>query len=230
MNKYKQLTKKIAKTAIIAAIIVAGVGAIYFGISLYSDSVNKQRKEYEAKLNTDDALLANLNGQMAKSGEAEKRYISIQESRSNYDFSAELDGEGGLKNFLTAAKTRYVFSENPKPTLKSVKPKLSDKPELSNLNYDIFLLPRMEFKFNAASDMHVFSFIDDLRRAAPGLIHIDKVELKRSGDMTPGIISQAQTGPMPTLVDATIEFTWIRIVPKDKKDVKAGASSPSPVP
>jgi hypothetical protein len=176
------------------------------------------------------ALLANLRGQMDKSGEAEKRYVLIQESRSNQNFSAELDGEGGLKNFLTAAKTQFVFSENPKPTLKTAKPALSDKPELSNLNYNIFLLPRMEFKFQAASDMHVFSFIDDLRRAAPGLVRIDKVELKRTSDMTPAIITQAQTGPMPTLVDATIEFTWIRIVPKDKKDVKAATTPPSPAP
>ncbi len=230
MNKYKQLTKKIARTGITAGAIVGAIAAVYVGVTMYAGSVSEERKKYEDQYTQDRGLLADLQSQMTKSGEAEKRYIAIQADRTNPDFEATMDGPGGLNDFLRDAKTRYHFD---KLTIKPVKEVLSDKRELANIQYNVLLRPHLVIQFQAVSDVHVFSFIDDLRRAAPGYVHIDKVELKRTADINDSAVQQMQAGSSPILVNALIEFTWIRITPKESKDAKdktpaAAGAAPAP--
>lgn len=225
MNKYKQLTTKIAKTGITVAIIIGGVAALYAGISMYAGSVGEERKKYENQYTQERGLLADLRSQMNKSGEAEKRYIAIQAERSNADLAATMDGPGGLNDFLRDAKTRYHFD---KLTIKPVKEVASDKPEFANLPFNVMLRPHLVIQFQAVSDVHVFSFVDDLRRVAPGFVRIHKVELKRTADINDSAVQQLQNGASPILVSALIEFTWIRITPKESKDAKAGAAVPTP--
>ena len=222
MNKYRQLTVKVAKMGAVAAVIIAVFVGIYIGISMYAETVSAERSKNENDYTKDRGLLADLRSQLNKSGEAEKRYLGIQADRTNPDFSATMDGDGGLNNFLRDAKTRYHFD---KLTIKPVKEVVSDKPELSNFPFNVILRPHLVIQFQAISDVHVFSFIDDLRRAAPGFVRIDKIELKRTSDLVDSTIAQMQSGASPILVSATIEFTWIRITPKDAKDAKAAAAA-----
>ena len=225
MNKYKQLTTKVAKRGAVAAVIIAVFVGVYVGISMYADTVSAERKKTEDQYTQDRGLLADLRNQMNKSGEAEKRYISIQADRTNPDFSATMDGPGGLNDFLRDAKTRYHFD---KLTIKPVKEVPSDKSELVNFPFNVLLRPHLVIQFQAVSDVHVFSFMDDLRRAVPGFIRIDKMELKRTADMTEAAIAQLQSGASPILVNATIEFTWIRITPKDAKPATPAAAAGTP--
>ena len=227
MNKYKQLTKTIIKLGVIAAIIIAVFVGIYIGISTYADGISENRKKVESQYTQDQGLLADLRKQMDMSGEAEKRYIAIQSDRTNQDFAATMDGPDGLNAFLRDAKTRYHFD---KLTIKPVKEVPSDKPELSNFPYNVVLRPHLVIQFQAVSDTHVFSFIDDLYRAAPGFIRIDKVELKRIADLSDTSLTQLQSGTSPILVTASIEFTWIRITPKETKDAKGGVAGTAATP
>lgn len=231
MNKYKQLTKKIAKIAITAAVVVIGIGAVYMGISIYADSVNKQLKDFEQKVSGDNSTLANLRSQMDKSGEAEKRFIAIQTEHVNPDFGAGRYDKGGLVDFLTAASARYNFTL-PTTNLKQVKEVPSDKQELLNFpNNEVLVSPHIELKFKAASDVHVFSFLDEMRRSAPGIVRIEKLEMKRSSDLNDSSIATMQAGSTPTLVEVTLEFTWIRIIPKaEKKAGTPGAATPPVTP
>ena len=220
MNKYKELTGKITKMGIIAGAIAAVFVGIYVGVLMYADSVSAERKKNEDQYMQDRGLLADLRNQLNKSGEAEKRYLAIQADRTNPDFAATMDGPGGLNDFLRDAKTRYHFD---KLTIKPVKEVSSDKSELANFPFHVLLRPHLVIQFQAVSDVHVFSFMDDLRRAAPGFVRIDKVEIKRTADITDSTIMQMQGGASPLLVNATIEFTWIRITPKEAKAGTPGA-------
>ena len=225
MNKYKQLMKKLTKTGILVGIIIAVFVALYVGVSMYADSISEERKKYENQYTQDRGLLADLTSQMNKSGEAEKRYLTIQADRTNPDFSATIDGPGGLNDFLRDAKTRYHFD---KLTIKPVKEAPSGKSELVNFPFNVLIRPHLVIQFQAVSDVHVFSFLDDLRRAAPGFVVINKMELKRTADMTDNAVTQMQGGATPILVNAMIEFTWIRLTPKESK--KAGAAGASGAP
>lgn len=225
MNKYQQLIRQTVSYAVKAGVLVAGVGIIYSAISLYADSVAGQKTGLEGKLAQDSALLANLRSQMDKSGEAEKRFVELQGNRTTDELVANFEG---LQIFLRNAAARYRLSDTQITLAKEVP---TDKPELKNFTYDVLLRPRLGLTFKAISDAHVFSFIHDLEHAAPGLIRIDKVELKRASrlaDMTDNTISKLKQGTSELLVEGSIELTWIRFAPRENKTGPATPSTAAP--
>ncbi len=229
MNKYKQLTKLAAKTGISAAILVAICGAFYVGVSMYAENVAKQKSEVEKTVNADSDTLRNLQDQMNKSGEAEKRYAALQEKRETQLYASSIDE---FFRFLSQAKTRYLI-ENLVRTVKPPKETPSDKEELKHFkNYDVMVRP-LKFQFNAVSDVHVFSFLEDIQASAPGMIRIDSLTLKRVSDMSEVSYTNLTSGSNPLLVDAKLEITWITVVPKEQKEgaeatAKPNANAPAP--
>jgi hypothetical protein len=220
MNKYKQLTKKIAKTGIGAAIAIGVCLAFYVGISMYAESVVKQKTEVEQKVTSDDGMLKSMKDQMDKSGEAEKRYASLQEKRSTQVYYSSLEE---FYNLLRQMNGRYQID---KPKVgKNTKEMLSSKQELAHFNnYDVMERP-LSFTFDAISDLHVFSLIEEMRASAPGMIRIDGLTLKRTTDMIETSYTNLSAGSSPLLVDAKLEITWITIVPKEKKEEAEGAAA-----
>ncbi|MFZ4541186.1 MAG: hypothetical protein ACOYNL_05155 [Rickettsiales bacterium] len=225
MNKQKQLSKKLVKLAITIAVAIAITGGLFVGATMYADDIAKQKSDAESAYTTDNTLLNNLRTQMDTSGEAEKRFTALQEDHLNQNFSVNLEGTDGLNEFLREAKEHYHFA---KLSMKPVKEVPSDKPALANFAHSVLVRPRLTLQIQAASDTHIFSFMEDLRRNAPGLVRIDKLELKRSAEMTDDVVTRISGGATPLLVDAKIEFTWIRIVPKEKKDDKAATAGGAP--
>jgi hypothetical protein len=220
MSKYKELAKKTVKTAIVSAISVAVMIAVYIGISIYAESVAKQKQEVESKLSADKGLRDSLDNQMNKSGVAEKRFAEIQVQRTTVNYEANLDV---LADVLRGAKQLYRFANL---KIKPAESRATDKPDLANFNYDITVRSRMRLDFQATSDVHVFSFLEDLRASAPGMVRIDMLSIKRTADLSDASISQISSGTTPLLVDVKLEFTWIGIAPKDKKP-DAGQPNPS---
>ncbi len=218
MNKYRQLTKRITKLAAIIVATLLVCGGLLAAASMHAQSSMEQKTSMESKFSQDNSLLGNLRTQLEKSGESQKRYAEIQLNRNSDDFTATIED---LREFLERSALQHGLN---KANIKSSKEAASDKPELANFNYTVMLRQRYSISFKAVSDVHVYSFIDDLRRSAPGLVRIDKVEIKRDADLSEVFFSQIQTGTTPLLVDATIEFTWIRMVPKATEEKKADAT------
>jgi hypothetical protein len=224
MNKYKQLTKKTAKTGVGAAIVVGICAVFYVGLSMYAETVAKQKSDVESKVTTDQGLLGSLKDQMNKSGEAEKRYASLQENRTTQSYSSSLDQ---FFDFLRQAKGRYQltqFNRIGKPPKETV----SDKPELAHFkSYDVMTRP-LKFQFNAVSDLHVFSFLDDIKASAPGMVRVDMLSIKRASDLNEVSFNNLATGASPLLVDAKLDITLITIVPKEQKEEGATPTAQPP--
>jgi hypothetical protein len=222
MNKYQLLTKKTMKTAIKAGALLLVMLGVYVLTTGYEDDALTKKSEAESKYSQDQSLLSRLQSQMEKSGEAEKKFIALQNGRTLEEFSANFDT---FQNFLRTTKDRYHISAE----LKIAREIPSDKAELKNLPYDVVLRPHMEMTFTAISDVHVFSFINELKRHAPGLVRINKVEIKRVSkniDLTDEVIANLKAGRGSLLVQGTIDFTWVRFVPKETK-AATGATVPS---
>ncbi len=92
------------------------------------------------------------------------------------------------------------------------------------------LHPKIELKAKAISDVHLFSFIHDIQRNAPGLVRVEKVAMKRLDkvDLTDSAIGTLKTGASPIAVEATITLTWIRFVEKATKP--SAATPPTATP
>ncbi len=217
MSKYTDLRKTTLKTALMFAGAVLTTSLVYLGLSLVEGSVNEQKTSAESKFNADSGLLAALRDQMNKSGEAEKSYAAIQESRVSKSYETDLKT---LRDYLSGARERFKLSDL---KMKSVTSEISDKPELANFTHNIQVWNRFRITFKAVSDVHVFSFLEDFRSATPGFVRVDALEIKRVSDFTDQSLSAIRiSGAMPLNVEAKIEFSWIGLSPKNK--------TPTPTP
>lgn len=224
MNKYKQLTKQIARTGIVAAVFVGACAAFYVGLSLYADSVSKQKSEVESTLSTDKDLLRSLREQMEKSGAAEKRYAVLREKRKSNAYYSTIEE---FYEFVGQLKSRYQLDNIYKKLSKSQKVVKSDKEALKHFKgHDVMVRP-VGLKFKAVSDLHVFSFFEELRASAPGMIRIDNLSIRRNGDLTETSYNNFTTGVSSLLVDVDVDMTLITIVPKEQTE---GAQAEAGVP
>lgn len=220
-NKYKQLHQKTAKLVIKGLCVVALFFALYVGIDFFAGDVEKQKAEAESKTSGEADLLRNLRSQMDKSGEAEKRFAAIQEFRTSADYSINKEL---LQAWLRSAVSRYHFNE-PKMTLGTEVD--SDKSDLANFNYSISIRPQVKLEFKAASDLHIFSFLEELRSASPGLIRVNSLQISRRGDIDDAVISQINNGITPILTEAKMELGWIGLSQKKEKGTKDASGAPA---
>ena len=213
MNKRKRLVNAIVKrTSICAGLIILMLGAYFFSDSLVSDAQENQSRE-EGSLNSDQGTISALSTQLNKAGLAEKDFMSTQSDRTIFDYSSNSDL---LKTWLRRTKAQYRLSDSLKLSLVVDKP--VDAKELDATDYQVVEHPNMKLEFGAISDTHVYAFLNDLTHNTPGFIRIDHLVLKRVGDIDRNTINQLRAGAAPTLVEATVEFNWISVREKPKKD------------
>lgn len=216
MSKKKTLQKRTAVQAGIALAIAAGFGGVMLMTGTLADDAEQNRMRVESTLNQDRSQLATLRSQLERSGDAEKRFVDMQLYKTGNNYSASSDA---MKEWLRVAKDRYRFGNSFKLKLSSQKP--SDKQELQSFNYNVFLRDEMEITLDAISDMHVYSFIQQMDRAGPGFIRITRLDIERKSDMDNEMLRQMVSGLAPELVSATIQFVWVGLDPKETPPVDA---------
>jgi len=209
MNKQKQMVKKLTVVALGALVVLGATGGLFYLTGAMADDMAKKQEDAKNALQSTVTETATLRTQLEKSGEAEKNFSTLLLVRTNTDFTANDDA---LKDMLRRAKTQYRLSNGFKLSITPEVP--TDKSDLANLNFNITARPHMKMEFDAISDLHVFSFIDDLGRQAPGIIRLDSVNIQRKSDMDAASLIDMQRGGTPYLVGAVIEFTWVGIAEK----------------
>jgi len=218
MKKAKRLQKKVVIQAVITAVVI-GVGAgMVVGSGMLQEKALARKTAAEGSRNQLQGQLTTMQNQIAQSGDAEKQFLIINSRHASADYSANSDT---LKEWLRAAKDQYRLGDGFKLTL--ALEQQSDKEDLSTLAYDVKLRNPVKLELDAMSDMHVFSFLDQMMQQAPGMVSITKFEMTRTQDMEAGAISQMQAGGTPLLVHAVIEFLWVGLEPKASSDAAPAA-------
>ena len=218
MNKQKTLEKKIVKLAVMGLLALLVFGGIYGGSVVASNAVTAMKLEAERRLSDETTRLNGLRTQMEKSGQAEKQYAELMAFRVNQEFSMNQEM---LYAWLRSAATQFRLTSF---KLTRATEEDSLKPELAQLNYRISLRAPVKLEFAAISDMHVFSFIEALRRSAPGFVVIEKIEFSRKSDLKPDLLTNLRNGGTPPLVDAKIDFIWVGVVAKPEPSLTTPAS------
>lgn len=228
MSKLKTLRQHVIKyVAKLFGVLALCVGA-YIAAGSFADSSQEAKTKAEAEVNQLRAQLANMTSQIDKSGKAEKRFFEIASARKNNDYVANSDT---LKEWLREAKDSFRFASDFKLTLAPLAN--VDKPEFAGLNYDVTLRDPMRIELHAMSDMHVFSFMQELLHASPGMVRITKWSIKREKDLDAAALTSMSSGQIIDMVEATIEFQWIGVDVKKANPAAAGVAPPGgppPVP
>ena len=229
MNKMRSMKKRVTREAGMVAVAVVGAFALSMGTGYLSDGALNEKNQAMAQYNQTQSQLGVMRGQINKSDDAEKRYVDVKLDRDNEDYMNDTDN---LKNLLKAMKDQYRFADSMKLTISADKP--VDRPEFSALNYKVMLHEDMEMNVSAMSDVHVFSFLEDMKKRLPGLIRIKNFRINRKSSMSIESLTQMSSGNKPELVDATIKFTWLTLEdknpPKPPAEGAADASNPAQPP
>ncbi len=221
MNKQAVLKKALIKQGVVTAVILVIVGSVYFFTSSMLDASVPEKNNAESAFQKDQSDISTLKTQLDKSGIAESRFLEIRAERENLDFSSNKEA---LKEFLRDAQNRYRLSSSFKLNL--TPEKLIENNNGGQSNYETYEHPGMRIEFSALSDAHVFSFLDDLKRNAPGIIKIETINLSRLGDIDKTTIDQIATGATPHTINAIIGFNWIGIKEKEKKPEPKSEAKP----
>lgn len=219
MNKLKFLTRGLVVNgaAVLAALLIAG--GLLFVTGSFSENALQAKTQAESALSQDNAQLAMLRSQLEQSGQAEKRFVEIQLNRTNTTFTSDTEA---LREWARGVKSRYRFADNFRMNLPPEIP--SDKPELANLDYAVGVRSGVTIELEAISDLHVYSFLDDMRKSAPGLARVSFFELERKSDMEGQTYRELLAGGAPSLVTGRVQFTWVGLNPKPKGDAAATAA------
>ncbi len=67
----------------------------------------------------------------------------------------------------------------------------------------------------ALDDLDVYRFIYYLNYGFPGHVTINKLEIKREGEITPEVLKEIGTGNPPALITATMELQWRTMARKE---------------
>jgi hypothetical protein len=229
MMKYRLLKQKVIKAAGKGALLVAACAGAFAAASYFSDNFVQQQKDAESALSGNKSLLSTLEGQIAKSGEAELNFIAMMQDRppESHGFSGS---DKDFRELLATLSARFNLQSPKLRGLTAVeKAEKSDKSELANFSHDILIVPSIEFEFKATSDLHVFSFIEELKRRAPGLIRVQSISLKRVADLDEARIASMRSGSVSQpIVEASVKFAWIFLKVKESKDGTTGADKAKP--
>lgn len=209
MNKLAQMKKKLGMLAGIVAAVIAGAAGIMMVTGGMAESAVQRKNNADSALSQAQGQLNTMDTQLQQSGEAEKRFVELQLDHPNPDFSLNSDA---MKAWMQEAKNRYRFSNSFKLFMALDKP--TDKAELTNLNFDIAVRDPMRLDVGAMSDVHIYSFIEEMQRTMPGFVRITKMNLERKADMNASTFRQMLAGVNPEMVSGTIQFLWVGISPK----------------
>jgi hypothetical protein len=221
MNKFTKIKKQLIRSAVIAGVTVVATILFYLAMDAYKAREEQAKIEAQAALTRDNAQMENLKSQLNRSTTAARQFVEISANHLNPDYAASNEG---LKILLRNAKAQYRLSNDFRLSITPEKP--TDKSELNGLAYDIFIRPEMKLEFRAISDVHLFSFLKDFVRQAPGVVRIDGLTIKRSGEMDDNSLNQMNKGQPIYLVEAIINFSWISIVPKEPRPDASIAKEP----
>ena len=222
MNKLRHMIRQLSILAVTVGAIVAGAGVAWYVTGNMADSAADKKKQADTSLSQDTSQLNTVSAQLDRSGEAEKRFIDIEASRTGTDFTDNVDT---MKAWMRDAKAHYRFANNFKLSLPPEKP--TDKADLQGLDYDITQRTDATIDLEAISDLHIFSFLEAMQKSAPGIVRITEFTVERRGDIQPSTYAQLTGGMTPYLATARIKFNWVGINPKDKGDKAAAAKPPA---
>lgn len=218
MEKLKRTKKKTTIQSAIAGAVVAVLGGIYF----FADS-----------LATDSSLeLAQAQGEAigiaSQIAELERKHQIVKSSLLKFQ---EYDRH--LKNGDYAISREIAFNNlkilNDRYRIMKLMLGIPNDP--TSLTDEKFQKKTLEAKatevnltMSAYSDLHVFSFLNDMKTGLPGFFKYDEFSMQRERRVTLDMLAELSRGEKSSVVSCSLKGTWYGIFPKVSELTPQGAT------
>jgi hypothetical protein len=221
MNKLQRLKKTLIREGSILGAVILALVVLLLVANYLQQGALARKTDAENLLNQDRAQLALMQSQLSKAGEALQRFDALRLRTEDQNFANNTEA---LKTLLRRLKTQFRLSNTLRLTITGAQ--ASQQADLQALNYKVLVREDMELKIAAMSDVHVYSFLDEWLREAPGIIRLTGFELSRRAPMSLESLAQMKNGAAPDLVDGTIRFTWITLESKNAPTPPVPSATP----
>jgi hypothetical protein len=197
------------------------VGLLMLGATHLAEGAGQSKTEAENALNQDRSQVALMQTQLAQTEGALARYAKMEMARGNINFDNSTEN---MKATLKKLKDQFRLSDSMRLTISPEK--LSQQAALQALNYKVLVHEDMEIALGAMSDVHVYSFLTQFLREAPGLLRVTKLQVNRRASMSAEVLGQMAAGANPELVEGKIIFTWIALEDKNPPNKETPPNAP----
>jgi hypothetical protein len=225
MSKIERLKKKVIVETIVVVVVMIICGVGTYILSDMSD----EAKIDEAKLQ------GSINAVSGQINEEEKKIGVVRSSLEEFNFlKGRLDGEllsinrAKAEEILNNLRTKYRLTTF-QATVAAEQPFVGEG--YDNRTVDL-TQSDIKIDFNAMSDLHVFSFVKELKEQLPGYVRIYDFSIRRAEQLKPEHFAAMSKGETPALVNAKISMMWmgIRLHPKPKEGDATATGAPAAPP
>lgn len=216
--KFKALQQRLIRISVIAAVIVAVLGAGLYALQSWSESLAIEHRQIQSRLS---ATRSDIATRESKAMDAEK-YMGLYKtliSSSEQDKLADLNRDKA-QDWISEAASELQLSElngafDPVVNIDGANFK---KKTLQGVTSKVTLT------FSALTDEQLYRFLEAVIVDFPGYVKVNKVVLEKKGDINDAILIAAGRGKFVPLVSGQLEFNWIAM----KKNAPESSSSEEP--
>ena len=129
--------------------------------------------------------------------------------------------EDGFFGAQDRAEAKEMFSQIQEKSrvisaLVSVKPgKVVEDVEAEKARHRV-LVSEMSVDIRAFDDNDIYHYIDLIQRVFPGVITLQRIEVRRESDISAALLRAIAGGASPELVTAKVEFLWRTMIPQEQ--------------
>lgn len=211
MLKYKSLRNKLMRDAGVSAALVLGLGTAAYFLSGHLVTLEEEKL----------ALEANIQRIASETAEMERKQGIVASSLADYQVVRKQLDEGKLtlsrektKDILAALRKRYRISNL---SLNVAPEKLVTSGEVQSRKTLDVQQSMLEMRFDAISDLHVYSFLQAMREQLPGYVTITDITMARQRLITDEALLQASKGEELRMVNVSARITWYGVATKPKE-------------
>lgn len=200
----------ILRAAIYCSILLFAI-VLYLVLSISHDSAVAEHKKINREIAGLNGRLATVNKEITEFAAAN----TLWEELSNKE-----KAQAGLR--LNEAEDIFKALEE-QYRLADVSLDLSKPKELQDqykTRTTVVVTSDITVSFSAISDLHVFSFIQDLIAKLPGYTKIQSLSMSRGANLSADMIENARFGDYPRLVNVKLSLLWrnLKDITSEKED------------
>ncbi len=173
-----------------------------------------EKQQIERKLNSENRKVSSLQ-QDIKRMEIEFEQLDQQQGRfdtiKEEGFFDTQDRASAKEMFSLIQKESQVIS-----AFVSVRPgNVVEDKEASKARHKI-LVSEMSVEIKAFDDNDIYHYVDLVQKVFPGIVTLQRIEIRRSRDISAALLRAIASGANPDLVTAKVEFLWRTMIPQDR--------------
>lgn len=203
MMKYAYMRKKAIVEALVSVVFVA----LAFGGAMYvvglSEGAVEEKNRVESNIRSTESEINTFKAQLGKADESLAYFVQMTELRGDdLEFYVTRSQAARRLQGMVEKYRLQVTSSEIGPLQKM------ENPSFVGINMG-FERSTIDMEFEAITDQHVFSFIEELSLQFPGFIKIKSFDITRERAMTSNTMFQVHSGGNPMLVKAGLSADWI---------------------